>query len=134
MTSYAVDHPWLAVGILVVVLVGLAWLLRPRGPRPRAGEIWYAEVPFQDGTGSKDRPVLVLAAGGRSYEVARFTSQDKSNRRDHVHVPQGVFDQRKASWLDLRPTRLPRSAFRRRTGNPGGEFVDWYREVAEKRV
>ena len=81
--------------------------------------MWFAEVPFEDGSGSKDRPVLVLSAGGRSCEVARFTSQDKNGRRDHVRVPQGIPGLPKASWLNLRPTSLPRSAFRRRTGRAG---------------
>ena len=96
--------------------------------------MWFAEVPFEDGSGSKDRPVLVLSGGGRSCEVARFTSQDKIGRRDHVRVPQGVPGLPKASWLNLRPTSLPRSAFRRRTGQPGEAFVAWYRDAADNRV
>ena len=128
------DEPWVGAAVLGVALLGLAWLLRPRGPRPRAGEVWFAEVPFEDGSGSKDRPVLVLAAEGRSCEVARFTSQDKNDRRDHVRVPRGVPGLPKASWLNLRPTSLPRSAFRRRTGEPGEAFVAWYRGAADNRV
>ena len=95
--------------------------------------MWFAEVPFEDGSGSKDRPVLVLSASGRSCEVARFTSQNKSGRRDHVVVPYGVPGLPKASWLNLRPTSLPRSAFRRRTGQPGEAFVAWYRDAADNR-
>jgi hypothetical protein len=138
------DHPWVAVGVIAAVLLLGRLLGRRRrraplpGPRhlgpPRAGEVWFAEVPFEDGSGSKDRPVLVLSAGGRSCEVAPFTSQDKDGRRDHVRVPQGVPGLPKASWLNLRPTGLPRSAFRRRTGTPGEAFVDWYRDAAENRV
>ncbi|MBO3086241.1 hypothetical protein [Cellulomonas fengjieae] len=137
------DHPWLTVGVIVTVLV-LGRLLRRRTPRPRRtapratvpqpGEVWFAEVPFQDGTGSKDRPVLVLSVGVRGCEVARFTSQDKGARHDHVRAPQGVPGLPKASWLDLRPTTLPRAAFRRRTGEPGDAFVVWYRRAAADRV
>jgi hypothetical protein len=118
----------------LLLLLRLLRRRRPRAGRPRAGDVWFAEVPFEDGTGSKDRPVLVLSAAGRSCEVARFTSQDKNGRRDHVRVPQGVPGLPKASWLNLRPMHLPRKAFRRRTGRPGEAFVAWYRDAADNRV
>ncbi|MFW3459930.1 hypothetical protein ACN24K_03140 [Streptomyces microflavus] len=45
---------------------------RPSGPAgrgdgrtPRAGEVWWADVPYEDGPGSKDRPCLVLSVRGR---------------------------------------------------------------------
>ncbi|WP_456844474.1 type II toxin-antitoxin system PemK/MazF family toxin [Cellulomonas sp. P5_C6] len=126
-------HPWAIVGAVAAVLA-LGWLLRPRGRRPRPGEVWFALVPFEDGSGGKDRPVLVLAVDGGTYEVARFTSQDRSARRDHVRVPQGVPGLPKASWLNLRPLSLRRSAFRRCSGVPGEAFVDWYRSAAGDRV
>ncbi|MDM7829928.1 hypothetical protein [Cellulomonas edaphi] len=94
--------------------------------------MWFAEVPFEDGSGSKDRPVLVLArVGRRSYSVARSTSQDRTARRDHVRVPSGVPGLPKASWLNLRPTTLRNRAFRRRSGAPGPAFVHWYTETAD---
>jgi hypothetical protein len=133
------QRPWPTVAVVVAVLL-LGWLFRPRhAPRrrsslPRVGEVWFAEVPFEDGTGSKDRPVLVLSVAGGSCEVARFTSQDRSGRRDHVRAPQGVPGLPKASWLNLRPLDLPRSAFRRPIGDPGEAFVGWYRNAAGDRV
>jgi hypothetical protein len=133
------EHPWQTVGVIAVVLL-LGWLLRRRpspvrpAGAPAVGEVWFAEVPFEDGTGSKDRPVLVLSASGRSCEVARFTSQDKDDRRDHVRVPRGIPGLPRASWLDLRPLTLPSSAFRRRTGEPGEAFVAWYRDATDNRV
>lgn len=114
--------------IALVVLLG--WLAGRRGPRPDVGDVWFAEVPFADGSGSKDRPVLVLAVAGRSCRVATFTSQDKSARRDHAAVPIGVPGLRKASWVDLRPTTVSRRALRRRAGNPGPAFVLWYEQAA----
>jgi mRNA-degrading endonuclease toxin of MazEF toxin-antitoxin module len=103
-----------------------------RRRRPRAGEVWFAQVPFEDRPGSKDRPVLVLERDGRRFVVARFTSQDRGARSDHVRVPPGTPGLPKASWLSLRPTTLARSAFRRRTGTPGNAFVGWYRDAASR--
>jgi len=126
-------HPWATVGVIAAVLA-LGWLVRPRPRRPRAGEVWFAQVPFEDRSGSKDRPVLVLAVAGSSYEVARFTSQDQSARRDHVRVPHGIPGLPKASWLNLRSLTLEQSAFRRCTGDPGEAFVSWFRTAAGDRV
>ncbi|MFC8191814.1 type II toxin-antitoxin system PemK/MazF family toxin [Cellulomonas sp. NPDC057328] len=123
------------VAALVVVLLVAAAVLRGRGRgrgrgrrgrRPRPGEIWFAWVPFEDGGGGKDRPVLVLRRAGRRVAVARFTSQDKGSRRDHVRVPGGVPGLSRDSWLDLRPRTLPRRAFRRRAGDAGDALVSWY--------
>lgn len=100
---------------------------------PYAGEIWFADVPFEDGTGSKDRPVLVLHVRHRTCEVARFTSQDRSGRRDHVAVPAGFPGLSRDSWIDLRPRELPILALRRRAGVPGPALVTWYREAAQER-
>ncbi|NUU19413.1 hypothetical protein HP550_19365 [Cellulomonas humilata] len=133
------EHPWATVGVIAAVLL-IGWLLRPRGIRPehrprgaapRPGEVWFAQVPFEDGTGSKDRPVLVLSVLGGSCEVARFTSRDRTGRRDYLPVPQGTPGLPKASWLDRRPITLDRSALRRHVGEPGEAFVAWYRGSAE---
>ena len=128
------EHPWLSLGVVAAILL-VGWLLRPRAapraPRaPRAGQVWYAQVPFEDRTGSKDRPVLVLSVAGSSYDVARFTSTDRSGWADYVRVPQGIPGLPKASWLDRRPVTLDRSAFRRHVGDPGEAFVAWYRGSA----
>lgn len=122
------DLWWAAAALVVLVVVRAAWHRRKR--RPRAGEIWFADVPFEDGTGSKDRPVLVLAVSGRTCSVARFTSQDRGARRDHVRVPEGIPGLRRASWVDLRPVSLRRSAMRRRAGDPGAPFAQWYADAA----
>jgi hypothetical protein len=128
------QHPWATVAIVAAVLL-IGRLLRPRRTRrrptrPRPGEVWYAQVPFEDGTGSKDRPVLVLSVGGGSCEVARFTSRDRTGRSDYLRVPQGVPGLRKASWLDRRPITVDAHAFRRYVGEPGEAFVVWYRGTA----
>jgi len=113
----------LFAALVVVLLVGA---LRRHGRRPRPGEIWFAEVPFRDGTGRKDRPVLVLSVEGRRCTVAQFTSRDRGSRHDYLRVPDGIPGLNRASWVSLLPVRLPRSAMRRRTGEPGPALAGWY--------
>ncbi|WFE49938.1 type II toxin-antitoxin system PemK/MazF family toxin [Micromonospora sp. WMMD1155] len=103
---------------------------RPRGtdrpaakPRPRdsdrhdvpaPGEIWWADVPYADGTGSKVRPCLVLRADSRGADVLKITSQDKSDRDDHVRIPTRDWDPgaEHDSYLSLtEPIRLDFAAF-----------------------
>ncbi|WP_035848879.1 type II toxin-antitoxin system PemK/MazF family toxin [Kitasatospora azatica] len=87
------------------------------GPAPR--EIWWAEVPFEDGPGSKDRPCLVLRVHGRTATVVKITSKHHAERPGVLALPPGsVGDQQgRASWLEtdeLREVEL--GAFRRRVG------------------
>ena len=118
---------WLVLAIAVLA-VFLLRVLRGRH-RPQPGEVWFAQVPFADGSGSKDRPVLVLEVQGHARTVAQFTSQDKTGRRDHRRVPDGVLGLQRASWVHLQPFRLGRSAFRRRLSSPGLAVVHWYAGV-----
>jgi len=122
-----VPAPYLGLAAVAAVLV-LALLRRGRAARPRPGEVWFALVPFEDGRAAKDRPVLVLRTRGRHVEVARFTSQDRTQRRDHLRVPDGLPGLARTSWVDLRPRTLRRRAFRRRVGVPGQGWVTWYDE------
>ncbi|GAA4575777.1 hypothetical protein GCM10023176_45790 [Micromonospora coerulea] len=98
---------------------------RPRGPdrrragAPRPGEIWWADVPYADATGSKVRPCLVLRAGDGGAEVLKITSQDKSDRDDHVRIPTRSWDADADhdSFLDVsEPIHVPASAFADRAG------------------
>ncbi|MFC0028512.1 type II toxin-antitoxin system PemK/MazF family toxin [Micromonospora chaiyaphumensis] len=82
------------------------------GPRP--GEIWWADVPYADGTGSKVRPCLVLRVDGRDADVLKITSQDKSHRDDHLPIPTRSWDPdaHHDSYLDIsEPVPVPLSAF-----------------------
>jgi len=87
--------------------------------RPQPGEIWWATVPYDDGTGFKVRPCLVLRTYRSRVEVLKITSQDQSDRSDHIEIPTGGWD-RKAdhnSYLDLSdPYQLRDGAFERRAG------------------
>ncbi|SCG37969.1 type II toxin-antitoxin system PemK/MazF family toxin [Micromonospora inositola] len=98
---------------------------RPRGADrrpatvPGPGEIWWADVPYADGTGSKVRPCLVLRADDRGADVLKITSQDKSDRDDHVRIPTRGWDADADhdSFLDVSaPIRVPTTAFEDRAG------------------
>ncbi|WP_244236873.1 type II toxin-antitoxin system PemK/MazF family toxin [Micromonospora violae] len=123
---------------------------RPRGadrpstkPRPRdtsrhddtpaPGEIWWADVPYADGSGSKVRPCLVLRADSRSADVLKITSQDKSDRDDHVQIPTRDWDPdaEHDSYLSLtEPIRLSSDAF---ADHAGRCDADLWRKVRSLR-
>jgi hypothetical protein len=124
----------LAAAAAVVVLLLLVVRARrrpappPRRPRtggtgPQPGEIWWAEVPYEDGPGSKVRPCLVLRSRRGGADVLKITSQDQSHRADHIEIPTRSWDKRADhnSFLDLTdPHRLGATAFQRRAGTIDG--------------
>ncbi len=127
------DRPWLLVLVVGAVVLVLRLLHGAGGPVARPGEVWFAMVPFREGGGAKDRPVLVLSAHRRTVTAARLTSQDHGDRREYAHVPTGMPGLTEDSWIDLRPVDLDRSALRRRTGDAGDAWVRWYEEQAASR-
>ncbi|MGW2177853.1 type II toxin-antitoxin system PemK/MazF family toxin [Streptomyces sp. NPDC001732] len=91
-----------------------------RGVRPLPGEIWWAEVPYEDGPGTKDRPCLVLSVRGGSALVAKITSKYHEGRPGVIALPAGtVGDARgRASYLETDELRqVSVRGFRRRVGN-----------------
>ncbi|NEB42486.1 type II toxin-antitoxin system PemK/MazF family toxin [Streptomyces sp. SID14515] len=101
----------------------------PEGRAPRAGEVWWADVPYEDGPGSKDRPCLVISVRGRGRGrtalVAKITSKHHEERPGVIALPAGtVGDQRgRQSFLEtdeLREVRL--AGFRRRVGAVDAEL------------
>ncbi|SDK67734.1 type II toxin-antitoxin system PemK/MazF family toxin [Streptomyces indicus] len=96
---------------------------RPRGRgagrRPQPAEIWWADVPYEDGPGSKDRPCLVLEVRGRRAVVVKITSKYHDERAGVIPLPPGaVGDARgRPSFLETDELReVPLGAFRRRAG------------------
>lgn len=105
----------------------IAWLVRaivgarePAGPSgrvPQPGEFWFIPVPYQDGTGVKDRPALVLSRRGHLLHVAPLTSTDKSQRNQYLRVDTRSWDHpgRGTSWLDTsRVVKVEAATARRR--------------------
>ncbi|MFE5481959.1 type II toxin-antitoxin system PemK/MazF family toxin [Streptomyces sp. NPDC056527] len=112
---------------------------RPRAPGkaparvPRAGEIWWADVPYEDGPGSKDRPCLVLALRGDSALVAKITSRYHDERPGVIALPPGsVGDARgRPSFLETDELReVPVWEFRRRVGTADPVVWDQVRHLA----
>ncbi|KJS61786.1 type II toxin-antitoxin system PemK/MazF family toxin, partial [Streptomyces rubellomurinus] len=112
----------------------------PSGPRPAGGgaagprpqEVWWAEVPFEDGPGSKDRPCLVLRVNGRTATVAKITSKHHAERPGVLALPPGAVGDRqgRASWLETDELReVPLRDFRRRAGTLDGQV--WARAQRE---
>lgn len=127
------DRPWLLVLAAGAVVLLLRLLGRAGTPVGRPGEVWFAMVPYRDGTGAKDRPVVVLARRGRWVTVARLTSQDQSARpTDYARVPHPLPGLTRGSWVDPRPMRIRRSALRRRTGDAGAAWLAWYDEAGRR--
>ncbi|MFD7130342.1 type II toxin-antitoxin system PemK/MazF family toxin [Streptomyces sp. NPDC059894] len=101
---------------------------RGRGPagrgrgaagRPQPAEIWWANVPYEDGPGAKDRPCLVLVVRGDRVTVAKITSRYRDVRSGVIPLPPGaVGDARgRPSFLETDELRqVPVRNFRRRVG------------------
>ncbi|HEU5470698.1 MAG TPA: hypothetical protein VFV67_08590 [Actinophytocola sp.] len=70
---------------------------------PAPGHVWFAEVPFDDVPGAKDRPCLVVRTFAHHAEVLKITSVDKRGRSEYVRIPTATWDRRadRDSWLEL---------------------------------
>ncbi|WP_314173231.1 hypothetical protein [Streptomyces winkii] len=74
---------------------------------PAPGDIWFATVPFDDDTGAKDRPCLVVRTLDRHAEVLKITSVDKSEHHNYARIPTASWDAKAEhdSWLERSPLR-----------------------------
>ncbi|MFF4150974.1 type II toxin-antitoxin system PemK/MazF family toxin [Streptomyces sp. NPDC001651] len=100
---------------------------RPRGRArgrvparlPEPAEIWWANVPYEDRPGAKDRPCLVLAVRGQRVTVAKITSRNRAERGGVIALPPGSVGDAggRASYLETGELRVvPVRDFRRRVG------------------
>lgn len=89
------------------------------GTGPLPGEIWWADVPYEDYSGHKVRPCVVIRVDGAYREVLKITSQDQSDRSDHVRIPTKTWDPGADhdSYLDLTgPVKVAVGEFDDRAG------------------
>lgn len=101
--------------------------------RPRPAEIWWANVPFEDGPEVKDRPCLVLLVRGDRVTVAKITSKYRDERAGVIPLPPGaVGDARgRPSFLETDELRqVPVRDFRRRVGVVDPVLWDQVRHLA----
>ncbi|MGW1613735.1 type II toxin-antitoxin system PemK/MazF family toxin [Streptomyces sp. NPDC002285] len=101
--------------------------------RPEPAEIWWANVPYEDGPGAKDRPCLVLAVRGKRVTVAKITSKYRDERYGVIPLPPGsVGDARgRTSFLETGELRdVPVADFRRRVGVMDPVVWDQVRHLA----
>ncbi|MDQ0776947.1 mRNA-degrading endonuclease toxin of MazEF toxin-antitoxin module [Streptomyces aurantiacus] len=104
-----------------------------RSPRPRPAEIWWANVPYEDGPGAKDRPCLVLSVRGRRAVVAKITTRYRDEGGGIIPLPAGsVGDARgRASFLETGEVRgVSVREFRRRVGVVDAAVWDQVRHLA----
>ncbi|MFD7981699.1 type II toxin-antitoxin system PemK/MazF family toxin, partial [Streptomyces sp. NPDC059749] len=95
--------------------------------------IWWADVPFEDGPGSKDRPCLVLALRGDCALVAKITSKYHDERPGVIPLPPGsVGDaQGRPSFLETDELRdVLVWEFRRKVGTADPVVWDQVRHLA----
>jgi mRNA-degrading endonuclease toxin of MazEF toxin-antitoxin module len=100
---------------------------------PRPTEIWWANVPYEDGPGAKDRPCLVLSVRGRRATVAKITSKYRDERAGVIPLPPGaVGDARgRPSFLETDELReVAVGDFRRRVGVVDPILWDQVRHLA----
>ncbi|WP_406257674.1 type II toxin-antitoxin system PemK/MazF family toxin [Streptomyces nigra] len=124
---------WPALGAVVLLALvaalvdGWARGRRPRRvrtgratePLPEPAEIWWANVPYEDRPGAKDRPCLVLAVRGQRVTVAKITSRNRAGRGGVIALPPGSVGDAggRASYLETGELRVvPVRDFRRRVG------------------
>ncbi|MCI3245285.1 MULTISPECIES: type II toxin-antitoxin system PemK/MazF family toxin [Streptomyces] len=104
-----------------------------KGARPRPAEIWWANVPYEDGPGAKDRPCLVLVVHGGRATVAKITSKYHDERSGVIPLPPGAVGDAhgRASFLETDELReVPVQDFRRRVGVVDPVLWDQVRHLA----
>ena len=93
---------------------------------PRRGEVWWADVPYEDGPGSKDRPCLVLSVRDQTARVVKITSRPHAELPGVVPLPAGAVDDAAGRRSYLQSTELrdvSLLAFRRPAGTVDARFM-----------
>ncbi|MFF4687617.1 type II toxin-antitoxin system PemK/MazF family toxin [Streptomyces sp. NPDC001307] len=113
--------------------LGRAGARPAKAARPAPGDIWWADVPYEDRADAKDRPCLVLAVRGNRATVAKITSKYRDERAGVIPLPPGaVGDARgRPSFLETDELReVPVGDFRRRVGVVDPVLWDQVRHLA----
>jgi hypothetical protein len=137
----SLGRPLVAVGTVEVIAVALVLVIplaaaivkaltettahrpvRRYDPRdPERFSYWYALVPFEDTSGAKERPVLVLRHDGTRADVLKVTSKAKPGRTHYRKVDTSRWarpGRANGSWLQTgEVVTIPLTNFRRHLGD-----------------
>ncbi len=91
---------------------------RKRAGSPRPMEVWNANVYFDDNSGAKNRPVIVLEKRGDDYTVFMVTSHGHRPETDiRLMDPYEVMLDKTSTVRTDRPFKLPASKFNYKLGD-----------------
>ena len=105
------------------------------GGTPRPMEVWNANVYFDDGSGAKNRPVIVLEKRGDDFTVYMVTSHPRHPNTDvRLMDPYEVMLDRTSHVRTDRPFKLPASKFNYRLGTLCYDDAEMMRAIFESRT
>lgn len=123
-TSAAVVAAALGSAVAGWALLRWWWVPTSQLPLVEVGEVWWAQIPFEEKAGSKDRPALVVATAKRKATVLMFTSADKRGREGFVPVDPRIWQSPRTSYLRLdRQITIPLTSMRRREGQADSRLM-----------
>lgn len=105
------------------------------GGNPRPMEVWNANVYFDDRSGAKNRPVIVLEKRGEEYTVYMVTSHPHHPETDiRLMEPYEVMLDRTSHVRTDRPFRLPADKFNYKLGKLCYDDSEMVRAIFESRT
>lgn len=105
------------------------------GVTPRPMEVWNANVYFDDGSGAKNRPVIVLEKRGDDFTVYMVTSHPRHPNTDiRLMDPYEVMLDKTSHIRTDRPFKLQASKFNYRLGELCYDDAEMVRAIFESRT
>ncbi len=105
------------------------------GGNPRPMEVWNANVYFDDGSGAKNRPVIVLEKRGEEFTVYMVTSHSHRPDTDiRLMDPYEVMLDASSHVRTDRPFKIPASKFNYKLGELGYDDSEMVKAIFESRT
>lgn len=102
---------------------------------PRPMEVWNANVYFDDGSGAKNRPVIVLEKRGDDFTVYMVTTHPRHPETDiRLMDPYEVMLDKTSHVRTDRPFKLPASKFNYKLGDLCWDDAEMVRAIFESRT
>lgn len=103
----------------------------PANPRPM--EVWNANLYFDDRSGAKNRPVIVLEKRGEEFTVLMVTSHERMPETDMKLIdPYEVMLDMSSTVRTDRLFKIPPSKFNYKLGDLGPDDVEMVSAVFER--